>query len=395
MIRGGAFLRTWVPALLLAGLIMAAAVRAIRSPFYNFDVVGYVASAGYLEGHRGDELLAHARADIEAGVRDERMRHWLLVGTSEYGTRVITEARCLEQQLGYYRPRILYVAGIVALRALGVGVVDATVWLSAVPWACVAFVVWWFTRRRIGAWAATLLVVLLSLGLNWADHARISSPDGLSTLFGVAGSLVLLGTRLGPRELAWGSTLLALSVLSRHDSIVHAGLFVPVAVWLGSRHESVAARFRRIALVAAPSAACYLWIASFAQWPGWNVVLVCGLISAPLYPLDLRPEFPAMAYWKSVRETFQVIGQAPFRFRETWPVYAALAAWRWTNGPVRVVLLACVVEVAVRFALFPRFGPGWHRLHMTAIVVALVLSATSIGERLVVAYQGRTRASGC
>ena len=83
MIRGGAFLRTWVPALLLAGLIMAAAVRAIRSPFYNFDVVGYVASAGYLEGHRGDELLAHARADIEAGVRDERMRHWLLVGTSE------------------------------------------------------------------------------------------------------------------------------------------------------------------------------------------------------------------------------------------------------------------------------------------------------------------------
>ncbi|MBL8860122.1 MAG: hypothetical protein JNL28_16550 [Planctomycetes bacterium] len=374
--------RLWLvvvlPTALFVALVVTVTAGAIKKPFYNWDVIGYVATAFRFEGLQGDELLAATRSELAAGIHDERKNTVLLRGSSPYQATVVTDPRSLEQQLPFYSPRVLYVAGIVVLHKLGMSAVAASVWLSAVPLAALTMFLWWVIQRRAGAWLAGVFVGAAAYGLYWPMLATLSTPDALGTLFSIAGSVALCRAHPRRSDLVVVAALFALAVLTRHDALLHILMFAPAAVWATRGSASLRELAGRVAAVVVPTIVVYLIAASFTGWYGRQTVLVYAFIGPMAYPADTPVPDVSEPYWATLFANLRGFATRPWFYRELWPIALAALAWRWASPGLRLLMLVGVLELVARFILFPVTGVGWLRIYMTPIVLTMLFAGEAI-----------------
>jgi hypothetical protein len=365
-----------VPALPFVALVGLSTANAIRHPFYNWDIIGYVATAARMEGRHGPELLATTRDAVQDGVGDPLRRELLLRGTSPYQKTVLTDARALEQQLPLDAPRFLYVGGIVALHTLGMQAVSASVWMSAVPVALLAAFLWWCAFRRVGPRVATTLVCAGALVLDWPTLASFSTPDGLAMLLSVSGSIVLARSVATRQSLASAAALLALSVAARHD------LFAPIALCATRGAQAWPRVLGRLASVVTPAVVVFAAIAVLSGWYGRDTVLAYAFIGPMPYPADAPLPDVGPAYWTTVRTNLNAVFTAPWLYAEVWAIPITALSWYWASARWRLLMLVGIVEISLRFALFPVAGSGWQRLYMTPIVLTLSFATAAALDRL-------------
>lgn len=377
-----------LPTLLFAGLLVTTTVNTLRKPYQNFDVLGYVAVALHMEGVRGVELLEATRTELAEGIHDERKRAVMVTGISPYHKALMSDPRALEQQIPLYSPRVLYVGSIVALHALGLSRVAATSVISTLATAVLAALAWWYLFRRFGAWVATIVVAAAAHGLQWEFLASLSTPDALGALLAIVASITVLRAHEHKRAL-WTSTVcFAAAVATRHDLLLHAVLFVPVALWSvrGARSFRESAITALIVLV--PTAIVYALIAITTGWYGRETVIATSFVQPMPYPADTPLPDVWPAFWDTFHMELREFAKHPLAQREAWPLYATVIAWAFARGGRRALMSIGVVEIVIRFALFPVAGPGWQRLYMTSIVLTLGFAIMAILERVRATQRG-------
>jgi hypothetical protein len=267
--------------------------------------------------------------------------------------------------------------------------VAATSVISALAMAVLAVLAWWHVFRRFGAWAATLVVAGAAYGLQWEFLGSLSTPDALAALFAIVGSITVLRA-LDDRRALWAGTLcFAAAVATRHDMVLHVVLFVPVALWSARGPRTWRQTAVTALVVLVPSAVVYALIAAGTGWYGRETVIAFSLLQPMPYPADTPLPDVWPVFWDTFHMELREFASHPIAQREAWPMYATLIAWPFARGSTRALMSVGVVEIVIRFALFPVAGPGWQRLYMASIVLTLWFAIAAILERVRATERGR------
>jgi len=379
----------FVPAIVFAAVLVTSTVYSIRHPFQNFDVLGYVAAALHMEGLRGTELLEGTRTELGEGIHEERKRALMVTGQSPYHKALMSDPRALEQQVPLYAPRVMYIGGIVALHALGLSRVEASSLISVLSVAALAALGWWYVARRFGAWTATFVACAFGYGLRLDFLGELSTADALGALFAIVGSMAVLRALEDKRALALGAACLAFAVATRHDLLLHCALFVPVALWSTRGARSLKDTAIAAAIVLVPSAIVYALLAVTTGWYGRETVIAFSFVEPQPYPLETPLPDVWPFFWDTFFMELREWREHPLIQREVWPIYAAILAWWFARPGARALLAVGVLEIVIRFCLFPVAGPGWQRLYMTTIVLTLWFALEALLERARATEHGR------
>jgi hypothetical protein len=261
-------------------------------PMYNWDIIGYVASAYHADGYSGAKLRDLTYADIRKEV--DAHRYSEVTANNSYDGVVFHNPVALEQHLPMYSIRVTYVEGMRALKSFGVEYPRGTYLIAAFFGALSVLM---FGAVVSTAGMPVLIVPLVVVATGLGNLARLSTPDTLACFFSLWAMYCLL-TR--SRLLFVASALLP---FMRTDAVVLSALLMAFAFWRGQRVLSVASF--------AVSAAAYVLINRIHGNYGWLMLINQSLIQKSPFPGSIVPSHDLGDYVRAYFLTFQDIVTQP------------------------------------------------------------------------------------
>jgi hypothetical protein len=204
-------------------------------PAYNWDLVGYCASALADAGVSPEDLSHRTYAQLREGM--PRHHFDAMVHANQFTRAAYTDPEVLPNLVPFYRGRYLYRLLLRGLMSAGVNVVDGCTWISRVSVLLLILVVARWLSSSIPLRWSLCIAGGLALTLPMIQAASLATPDALSALF------VLLGVRLlhGTRWPGWSSLCFAAAVATRSDTVLTVLAFcaIPVTTWFkpGERYR--------------------------------------------------------------------------------------------------------------------------------------------------------------
>lgn len=213
--------------IVLATALAILLVGALR-PAHNFDIVGYVATAYYNQGLRGEALASRTYAEVSAEIGDARLAALL---SGPYGSTVRNDPVSLEQQLPFYRIRQGYVWLMELAHRAGVDYARSS-YLIAACFQAISVLLLGAIAARIGVspWAIPGVVFLA----NYGELAQLSTPDAMACAFTLAATLLAL------RRSPWACLFAVALPLVRTDFVLFSALLMGVLFLRGERRIAVA-----------------------------------------------------------------------------------------------------------------------------------------------------------
>ncbi|HTV84669.1 MAG TPA: hypothetical protein VME63_04655 [Dyella sp.] len=237
----------------------------VKKPYYNWDMIGYVAAALSADGHRGADLNTAAYGMVKSEVGAPTFDR--LVQQDDYRRTVYRDPVSLQQQLPFYRIRVLYVGLIRLMHAAGVNDAKSTYLISAV-FAALSVVWLALIGRETGTPIAALPLVVAFSGL--LDVARLSTPDAMACFFALLSVYALI------RQSVLVFVVAAILPLVRTEFLLLSLLIFAHAFIYGKR---------KYALMAAAVSCALYWIVMKASGnDGWLVLFNFSLIHKTAYP---------------------------------------------------------------------------------------------------------------
>ena len=233
----------------------------VTKPYYNWDVIGYVASAHFEDGLRGTELRDRTYGDIRAEVDDPTFALLIYEG---YRRKVYADPRSLEQQIPIYSIKEGYVQLIRAAGRAGVSYPRATFYVSAI-FSGMSVVVLGMLSGLIGL--PMIAFPFLALGAGHLDVARASVPDAPACF------LSLLAVYFALKRSRWLYIASAALPLLRTDYIILSALLMGYQFYAGQRKPAVVSLLFSIAV--------YVGIAKMRGDYGWATLFNVALITGP------------------------------------------------------------------------------------------------------------------
>ncbi len=257
-------------------------VSSQSDPFYNWDIVGYIAIVKSYETDDLREIHTFAYGELARAVPAEIFETFV-PRDGGYESEQSQDPGGFSEQLHFYRFRPVYLALLFVLYRLGLNVVFASHLISGVSATlglCLLFVM---ARKRIENRLLYILPIL-AVVFGLLDIARLSTPDGIAFL----GVVVCGGLFLKDRAALLA--VLPLLVMLRTDLILFT---LPMLGYLlfWSTH-------RKLAILVSGSGLCvlfYLMYHSFEN-PGWAATFYCAFIEKPLYPMSAKLEVNFLQY---------------------------------------------------------------------------------------------------
>lgn len=213
--------RPWVGAcngLVVIATALVALYIGLNRPSYNWDIIGYLASAQDVGGISDAQLSRRTYGELRARVPARKFAELVhgVAGTdSVYRRTVFRDPGSLVQQIPFYAIKWLYVVSIRGLAALGMNAVRASYVISAVCSALgVGLIYLLMCRWRLPALALPFVTAYCGL----ATVGTLSSPDAMAALASLA-AFHLAAAR--PR---WAPVLIAVLPLIRPELILLSAL---------------------------------------------------------------------------------------------------------------------------------------------------------------------------
>lgn len=353
----------------------AFAMNALRRPYLNWDMIGYVASAFSYETDDPRELHKDVYERLRLTVPQASYRD---LTTGHLREILATDPQSLQQHLPFYQIRVVYVLAIAGMRKLGMNPFVVSYALSTLS-ATLAIVLLVYMPPGKRHPAYQLLVPAVAVASGFSSLAKYSTPDALAVLSTYFCYFLAL------RRQKLLLLMLPFSVLVRTDSILLAPLFATY-LW----QERV---FNR-RLVAGSALLCLsLYVAvnyCFGNY-GWSTVFDYTLSHKSTHPAD----FPHVVTVASYLAAFKVGVRATVS-NSLLLIYVVMTfastvrllprVWRRqitasTSSGVLFVLLSSFVYVVLHFLLFPvdwtRFFAGQYGLALAFAVYLLTETGRS------------------
>jgi hypothetical protein len=289
--------RAWI---LTAIVALCVLLLGLKKPYDNWDMIGYVAAALSAEGYRGAELNAATYDSVERAVSAPTFAQ--LTQQGDYRQTVYRDPVSLQQQLPFYRIRILYVGLVRALHAAGVNLARSTYIVSAV-FAALSVVVLALVGLETETPIAALPLIVAFSGL--LDITRLSTPDSMACFFALLSVYALI------RESRFVFIIAACLPLVRTEFLLLSLLIFAHAFIYGRRKQ---------ALIAAAASGALYWLVNKASGDyGWLLLYNFSLIHKTPYPAQLIPShdladylrpYPSIAYDLIAQPLFVISGLA-------------------------------------------------------------------------------------
>lgn len=198
----------------LSGIIIFAV--ALIKPFYNWDMIGYVACVKNFETHDPDILHKWVYDELKKSVPE---RDYNRLVTGHFREPMSKNPKVFAQQLPFYQIRPLYNFSVYFFTKLGLNAFFATHLISAISVLLGLWLIYFSFKPYINNYLLFLLPILGGR-LILLDIARFSTPDGLAFLFIIMATYSVLKKH-------WSIfLLLPASILVRTDLLIYALLML-------------------------------------------------------------------------------------------------------------------------------------------------------------------------
>lgn len=151
----------------------------VKSPSYNWDMIGYTASLYYVDGYRGEGLREATYSDVRSAV-PENVFYSLVAGN--YRETVYSDPESLEQQIPFYIIRPLYLASVKLVGAFFDSYAKGSYVASSIFGGLSVFFAG-LILLRLHLRSAWLLVLVPVSGI--LAIAPMSTPDSIACFFSV------------------------------------------------------------------------------------------------------------------------------------------------------------------------------------------------------------------
>jgi hypothetical protein len=348
--------------------------RADQAPVWEWDMLGYLGCVEQLKGASPEEghaaaygaVEAEAPAGAAAELRGEsKDTEGDSRGSLAYRHKLAEDPRAFEEQLPYYRGRVVYIGLLWAAEAAGVAPVRALRMISLLAGIAFGIVLALWLARYLPGFGAVLLTLP---GLEWLGVGQamsLATPDALAAALVFGGAYVLAET---PRHVL-GIALLILAVATRADHVLLAGA---VLVWVRLAPEREQALSNRGLVAGLVMLALTLWFCTAGRGAhDWWTVFHHTFIEYKAFPAsETPPRDIGFAISRVMRSLPMFRAFQPLLF-SVLGIVALIVGWRRAGLQSRGALLALAAMAAgmAHFALFPAL---WPRLMMPYWAVTLM-----------------------
>lgn len=262
----------------LALLSIAVGVNLrLATPFYNWDLVGYIAAVYAYSEDDAQAIHRKTFQELKENLPERAYRE--ITGPSRYRTEIARNPEYLAQQIPAYSVKPAYPALMLLLKKAGIDLVSASVLISKLSYLGIASVLFlWFCATLPPVHSSLITWVIISIP-SVLDLARFSTPDALSTLL----ILISLALFMERRQTEPALVLMVVSLLARPDNLL---LVVLMMLYVGifqkdKRPWAVGCGVAGIAL--------YLLVTRLSGNYGWQVLFYNTLVQRVLEPETFVP----------------------------------------------------------------------------------------------------------
>ena len=156
---------------------------AIAKPFFNWDVLGYIAATKSFE--EKDINTIHEFAYKQVAEIIPQSQYDNLTSGIDYRVSMAEDAKAFSEQLPFYQIRIAYNAILFVLYKIGINIVFATQILSGFPVVASIILLYFMARDNLNHYLALIIPIFILL-FKITELAQYSTPDGLALLAFVA-----------------------------------------------------------------------------------------------------------------------------------------------------------------------------------------------------------------
>jgi len=252
---------------IVIGTMIAIFLIGYLKPYYNWDMIGYIASAYHMDGYSGEELSLRTYKAVEKEVDTQAFRE---LTTGSYRETVYSDYKALEQQLPFYTIRIAYVGLMRGLNNLGVPYATSSYTISAF-FASITVLIAALLLKKFLVPVYFLPFVVILGGL--LPLARLSTPDAIACFFSLlALYLITIRNKL--------FLLIAAALpIFRTDFLILSLLLGAYGYFTGHRAKALVAVLF--------SAAVYFTINQAMNNYGWLTIFNHTLIGISPYPAEI------------------------------------------------------------------------------------------------------------
>lgn len=340
--------------LLFFFLAAFALTLSIYKPYYNWDLIGYIASAKSFEEQDLKSLHSFTYDQLRNSVPDEtyeKLIQGIDIRTSSYRQAISTDSSAFKEQLPFYQIRPIYTGLIYLLYKTGINIVFATHMISGVAVVAAIFFLYLMSVSFLGK-PLIYAVPPLAFLFGVVDLARYSTPDGLALLAVTLTAYLYLKKRLSLLLI-----LLPIMLGIRTDLILFA---VPLLSFIIVFEES--SRWKA-ALSILISIVAYIAIGAYWENPGWSTIFHQTLAQYLTHPISMPGTLTAQHYFHALFK-----GGMTLIMSRTIVLYALVAAYSLylirkrtmttsfvitVRSPSVVLELVCLIYVISHFLAFP------------------------------------------
>jgi len=250
--------------LLYFTIIILASVYSYKNPFYNWDMLGYMALV--LKMDNADITSAHdltysiAKHDLPPGYY-----HNLVDSANLYRKKMKENPIAFNDHLPFYTIKPLYVRLVYLFYKAGFSLTKATLMPSIFSFILISGLLLYWLKKYLNYFFAFALSLLVILSTPVLSVAKLSTPDALSGLLLFSSFYFILEKpKLIPFIL-----LMVLSVFSRLDNIIISIAILSLSAF--AINSPLKISFRKYALAFTILILCYLIISSGTNKYGWNI----------------------------------------------------------------------------------------------------------------------------
>lgn len=177
--------------------------KGIKTPYYNWDIIGYVAAAYKSDGNNEKELTRRVFEDLSGEISSDMFLY--LTGSmpyNKYRSTTYKDPSSLEEQIPFYSIRTMYLLAMKAFNYLGFSYSSSTYLVSAF---FASFSVLLISGILFHQKIPQIFLPLIVIFSGIADLSRYSTPD--STACFIALAFIFFYLRKNPLALAFATLL--------------------------------------------------------------------------------------------------------------------------------------------------------------------------------------------
>lgn len=244
---------------------------SIYKPNYNWDMIGYVASAYKSDGNQGAELHKKTYDDVATSIPSQKFER-LTNHEVPYLITVYTDPESLRQQIPFYSIRLAYVSTIRAVGLTGLSYAKSTIVVSATMAAlCIVFFGLLAKNFNIPAWFFIISIFFA----RFIDLGRFSTPDPM------AASMSLLSILLIAKRSPYSWFVISILPLFRTDCILVSLMLAAFLYCEGSRKKAF--------LICFLSLSVFKILNAYFDNYGWLKTFNFAFIKMDPYPESIKP----------------------------------------------------------------------------------------------------------